>query len=109
MPDEYLDKLPADTTYGKGSFREVRVTVDGHLAGVAFPYPVLFTGAIVPSVWRPIPAYGAFDLPTYNIDLTPWIPLLADGQSHTIGLEVASSEEDGSINNNWYVSGNIQV
>ncbi|KAF9505993.1 hypothetical protein BS47DRAFT_1399898 [Hydnum rufescens UP504] len=29
---------------------------------------------------RPIAAYGAFDQPTYKVDLTPFVPLLADGQ-----------------------------
>jgi hypothetical protein len=33
-----------NVTYGNGPFREVRLLVDGQLAGVAFPYPVVFTG-----------------------------------------------------------------
>ena len=44
--------LPADTTYGGGPFREVRLLVDGQVAGVAFPYAVIFTGGINPAVWR---------------------------------------------------------
>ena len=52
VPDKYLDELPNGTTYGKGSFREVRVSVDGQLAGVSFPYPVIFTGGFVPAAWR---------------------------------------------------------
>ncbi|KAF7326952.1 Peptide-N4-(N-acetyl-beta-glucosaminyl)asparagine amidase A [Mycena venus] len=47
----------------QGPFREVRLLVD--VAGVAFPYPVIFTGGINPACWRPIAAYGALDLPTY--------------------------------------------
>ena len=50
--DKYLDDLPADTTYGDGPFREVRLLVDGQVAGVAFPYAVIFTGGINPAVWR---------------------------------------------------------
>lgn len=57
----------------------------------------------------PISAYGAFDQPTYQVDLTPFIPLLADGKTHVITLDVASEESDHSINGNWYLSGNIQV
>jgi hypothetical protein len=52
IPDEYLGDLPDGTTSGKGSFREVRLLLDGQLAGVAFPYPVIFTGGFVPSAWR---------------------------------------------------------
>ncbi|KAJ8489678.1 hypothetical protein ONZ45_g13481 [Pleurotus djamor] len=81
----------------------------GRVAGVAFPYAVIFTGGFVPSVWRPIAAYGALDLPTYFIDVTPFVPLLVDGLPHNITIDVASAEQDHAIEQNWYVSGNLQV
>lgn len=109
VPTEYLSDLPAGFTYGYGPFREVRMLVDGQLAGVAFPYAVIFTGGILPSAWQPITSYGALDLPTYFIDLTPFVPILADGASHNITLDVAGSDPDHGINGNWYVSGNLQV
>ncbi|KAG8979884.1 hypothetical protein FRB90_007847 [Tulasnella sp. 427] len=108
-PDSWLPALPKDTTYGKGSFREVQLLVDGQLAGFASPYPVLFTGANVPLIWRPVAAYGAFDQPTYKVDLTPFVPLLSDGKNHTVTINVVSSEPDHTILGNWWVSGNIQV
>lgn len=37
--------------YGHGAFREVRVLVDGQLAGIAFPFATLFTG-MYPSFLR---------------------------------------------------------
>lgn len=120
--------MPKGTTYGKGSFKEVQLLVDGQLAGFASPFPVLFTGANVPLIWRsahnvyqltprylltyylrPVPAYGAFDQPTYKVDLTPFVPLLADGNNHTVTINVGSSEPDQAILGNWWVSGNIQV
>lgn len=52
VPDKYLTVLPNGTTYGKGSFREARLLVDGQLAGVAFPYIAIYTGGIVPAAWR---------------------------------------------------------
>lgn len=61
------------------------------------------------SLVRPIAAIGAFDQPTYKVDLTPFLPLLTDGLNHTITLDVASAETDHSILSNWYLSGNIQV
>jgi hypothetical protein len=57
----------------------------------------------------PIVAYGAYDTPTYNVDLTPFIPMLADGKHHVITLDVVSDEVDHTVNPNWYLSGNIQV
>ncbi|KIM33130.1 hypothetical protein M408DRAFT_61343 [Serendipita vermifera MAFF 305830] len=109
LPNEYLTYVPPDTTYGTSSFREIRLLVDGQIAGVVFPYPVLFTGAFVPTVWRPIVAYGAYDAPTYTVDLTPFIPLLTDGQEHVVSLDVVSDEPDHTIVPNWYLSGNIKV
>ncbi|KAJ7172471.1 peptide N-acetyl-beta-D-glucosaminyl asparaginase amidase A-domain-containing protein [Mycena filopes] len=107
--NKYLDNLPAGTTYGQGPFREVRLLVDGQIAGAALPYPVIFTGGIVPSMWRPITSYGALDLPTYFLDLTPFVPLLTDGKPHLFTIDVVSAEEDRAILPNWYISGLLQV
>ncbi|PCH37957.1 hypothetical protein WOLCODRAFT_148915 [Wolfiporia cocos MD-104 SS10] len=107
--NEYLSDLPNGTTYGNGPFREVRLLVDGQVAGVAFPYAVIFTGGIIPSAWQPITSYGALDLPTYFVDLTPFVPILTDGQSHNISIDVVSAETDHAINSDWYVSGSLQV
>ncbi|KAF9792431.1 peptide N-acetyl-beta-D-glucosaminyl asparaginase amidase A-domain-containing protein [Thelephora terrestris] len=109
VPDEYLGDLPDGTTSGKGSFREVRLLLDGQLAGVAFPYPVIFTGGFVPTAWRPIPSYGALDLPSYYVDLTPFVPLLTDGKPHNVTIDVASADPDHAINSNWILSANLQV
>ncbi|KZT09543.1 uncharacterized protein LAESUDRAFT_722507 [Laetiporus sulphureus 93-53] len=109
VANEYLDDLPSETTYGNGPFREVQLLVDDQLAGVAFPYAVIFTGGISPPAWRPITSYGALDLPTYFLDLTPFVPVLTDGRSHNISVAVVSAESDHAINDNWYVSGNLQV
>ncbi|KAI0306572.1 peptide N-acetyl-beta-D-glucosaminyl asparaginase amidase A-domain-containing protein [Multifurca ochricompacta] len=109
VPNQFLGDLPAGTTFGNGPFREVRVLVDGQVAGVAFPYAVIFTGGIVPTAWRPITSYGAIDLPTYHLDLTPFIPILTDGKPHNISLDVASAEPDHRIDQNWFVSGLLQV
>ncbi|RDX56537.1 hypothetical protein OH76DRAFT_1509456 [Lentinus brumalis] len=107
--NQFLPDLPPGTTFGEGPFREVRLLVDGRVAGVALPYAVIFTGGIVPTAWRPITSYGAVDLPTYFIDLTPFVPVLTDGQPHNISLDVVSAETDHTINQNWFVSGNLQV
>jgi len=107
--NEYLGNLPSGTTYGQGPFREVRLLVDGQIAGAALPYPVIFSGGIVPTAWRPITSYGALDLPTYFLDLTPFVPLLTDGKPHLFTIDVVSAEADHTILGNWYVSGLLQV
>ncbi|KAF8172814.1 peptide N-acetyl-beta-D-glucosaminyl asparaginase amidase A-domain-containing protein [Mycena galopus ATCC 62051] len=104
----FLDDFQPGTT-GQGPFREVRLLVDGQVAGVAFPYPVIFTGGIFPPAWRPITSYGAFDLPTYFLDLTPFVPHLTDGKPHMFIIDVVSAEANHTILPNWYVSGVLQV
>lgn len=49
--NEFLGDLPGGFI-GQGPFREVRLSVDGLVAGVAYPYATIFTGGINPSVWR---------------------------------------------------------
>lgn len=87
----------------------MRLLVDGTVAGVVYPYATLYTGAFVPAIWRPIPSYGALDLPSYFLDLTHYAPLFADGKSHVVTIDVCSGEDDHAILQNWYVSGLLQV
>jgi hypothetical protein len=105
--NEFLPELPG--FIGQGPFREVRMMVDGQVAGVAYPYATIFTGGIIPTAWRPITSYGALDLPTYFLDITPFVPLLTDGNPHNISLDVVSAETDHTINQNWFLSGVLQV
>ncbi|KAL1762199.1 peptide N-acetyl-beta-D-glucosaminyl asparaginase amidase A-domain-containing protein [Schizophyllum commune] len=109
IPNAYLSSLPDGLTYGQGPFREVRLLIDGRVAGVAFPFPVIFTGGFSPPAWRPINAINALDLPRYAIDATPFVPLLTDGAPHNFTLDVASAEDNHAILGNWYVSGLLQV
>lgn len=37
------------------------------------------------------------------------MPILTDGKPHNISLDVVSAETDHAINQNWFVSGNLQV
>lgn len=83
--------------------------IDDKIAGVALPYATIFTGGIAPTAWRPITSYGALDLPTYFLDLSPFVPILVDGQPHKITIDVASAEDDHAILQNWFVSGLLQV
>ncbi|KIK57827.1 hypothetical protein GYMLUDRAFT_246804 [Collybiopsis luxurians FD-317 M1] len=105
VPNQFLGDFPSNSTLGDGPFREVRLLIDGKVAGTMFPYPVVFTGGILPPAWRPITSYGALDLPTYVLDVTPFLPLLTDGDAHNFTLDVISAESDGAINQNWFVSG----
>ena len=105
----------AGTLYGYGPFREVQLLIDGQLAGVSWPFPIIFTGGIVPGFWRPIVGIDAFDLRQHEIDVTPWLPLLCDGASHTFEIRVAGLNDDGAghatlsetVGSYWVVTGTI--
>lgn len=43
------------------------------------------------------------------MDVTPFIPILADGKPHLFTIDVASVENNRAILQNWYVSDLIQV
>jgi hypothetical protein len=86
QPDDYAG---ANGLCGGGAFREVQVSIDGRLAGVAWPFPFIFTGGVNPWLWRPMPAVNAFDMPPQVVDLTPYVGVLNDGAPHTIALRVA--------------------
>lgn len=49
------------------------------------------------------------DLPTYFIDVTPFVPLLTDGNPHNFSLDVTSAEPDHAIQQNWFLSAALQV
>ena len=75
---------------GGTAFREFQVSIDGQLAGVAWPFPVIYTGGINPYLWRPIPGVNAYNIPPYAVNLTPFAALLDDGNAHTISISVAN-------------------
>lgn len=110
--------VPVDgTLYGYSPFREVQVFIDGQLAGVQWPFPVIFTGGVVPGLWRPIVGIDAFDLREHEIDITPWLPLLCNGKEHTFEIKVSGILDDGkgsgtiteTVGASWYVTGKIFV
>ncbi|KAF9263063.1 hypothetical protein L218DRAFT_973246 [Marasmius fiardii PR-910] len=110
-PDEFLGAFPESTgLIGKGSFREVQLLVDGQLAGVVWPYAVIYTGGVTPTNWRPLTAYGTYDAPTYWIDVTPFLPvLLAQDTTHNVTLKVVGQGQNPTINSNWFVSGSLHL
>lgn len=90
-PDSYIQMNNLTTKRGHGSYREVLVNIDRILVGSVIPFPVIFTGGINPMYWEPLVSIGAFDLPSYDIDLTPYLGLLLDGQAHFLELGVNDS------------------
>lgn len=117
VPSSLVKTFPEVALEGHSAFREVQVWIDGQLAGCAWPFPVIFTGGVVPGLWSPIVGVDAFDLREEEIDVTPFLPLLRDGQPHAIEIRVAGLEETPhgwlgisyDIGSYWVVTGKIFV
>lgn len=119
VPTAWLDTFGADARaegllYGYSPWREVQLRLDGQLAGVAWPFPILFTGGVDPGLWRPVVGVDAFDLPSFEIDVTPWLSLLCDGEAHTFQIQVvgfdsraSAPDQMGTVGQNWWVSGTV--
>ncbi|KAF8056397.1 Peptide-N4-(N-acetyl-beta-glucosaminyl)asparagine amidase A [Scenedesmus sp. PABB004] len=70
-------------------YREVRLYVDGQLAGSYPIFYTMYTGGVDPRLWTAIVAAYAYSLPGYTFDLLPWLGLLnCAGSDHTITVEV---------------------
>ncbi|GAB2288290.1 hypothetical protein Dimus_022630 [Dionaea muscipula] len=102
-PDIYIETNNLTTKRGNGAFREVFVRIDGSVVASVVPIPVIFTGGINPLFWEPVVGIGAFDLPSYDFDLTPFLGSLLDRKSHRFELGVVNAIQF------WLVDANLHV
>ncbi|KAI1860096.1 hypothetical protein JX265_010020 [Neoarthrinium moseri] len=117
VPSEYTDTFstsPLGPLSGHSPFREVQLLIDGQLAGISWPFPIIFTTGIDPGAWRPIVGLNAYDLPSFEVDVTPWLSLLCDGQAHSFQLQVVgydslTQDNIGTVGDNWWVSASLFV
>ncbi|MGV9631864.1 peptide-N4-asparagine amidase [Streptomyces sp. NPDC003487] len=88
------DAAPYSCKASGGPYREVQVSVDGQLAGIAAPFPTVWTGGWSnPFLWYVLPAPRAFDVTPITYDLTPFAGLLNDGRPHRVEVSVAGVPE----------------
>lgn len=116
VPSEYTNSFPSNPgwLYGYSPFREVQLLIDGQLAGVSWPFPILFTGGVDPGLWRPIVGIDTFDLPSFEVDVTPWLSLLCDGEEHVFQIQVVGYDSSveggiGPVGQNWWITGTVFV
>ncbi|GAA0963578.1 hypothetical protein GCM10009554_83170 [Kribbella koreensis] len=109
--EEFWDtSAPVETGYScpDGSpYREVEVQIDGKTAGIALPYPYIYTGGWSnPYSWRPSPAPRAFDIKPLTYDLTPFAGLVSDGKPHEFRVHVIGVPAGQS---GWFTVPNLHV
>lgn len=102
-PTRYIVANNLTTGRGNGAFREVFVRIDGNYVASEIPLPVVFSGGINPLFWKPVVAFGAFNMPSYDFDLTPFMGSLLDGKSHNFELGVAHALQF------WLLDANLHV
>ena len=101
------DAAPYSCKAGDGPYREVQVKVDGELAGIATPFPTVWTGGWSnPFLWYVTPGPRAFDIKPLEYDLTPFAGLLNDGRPHRIDVSVVGVPEGQS---GWGTPVNVLV
>lgn len=86
-----------------GGFRQVVATIDGKYVGSAVPFPVIAPGSVNPFFWAPVAAIGAYDHPSYDLELTPFVGKLLDGKPHEFGLTVKESQPYWLVNANLHL------
>ncbi|MFD9790047.1 peptide-N4-asparagine amidase [Streptomyces sp. NPDC059070] len=91
------DPAPYSCKAAAGPNREIQLRVDGQLAGIASPFPNVWTGGWSnPFLWYVVPAPHAFDVRPVEYDLTPYAALLNDGRPHRVEVSVAGVPEGQS-------------
>ncbi|KAJ0117064.1 asparagine amidase A [Diaporthe amygdali] len=102
---------------GFSGYREIQLFIDGQLAGIQAPFPIIFTGGLNPSFWSPIVGIDVFDEKEAEIDISPFLPLLCDGAPHNFTLRVVGLDDNGnnsatlstSVGGYWQLSGKVFV
>jgi hypothetical protein len=98
VPDDVAAKYPAAGMCGHGPFREADAVLDGvPVAGVQ-TFPHIYSGGIVPTLWRPLVAIDTFSLHSETIDITPFAGRLVDGAAHDLSFTVPN------IGGSWSIS-----
>ncbi|MEU1304384.1 peptide-N4-asparagine amidase [Streptomyces shenzhenensis] len=101
------DPAPYSCKADRGPYREVQIKVDGRLAGIAAPFPNVWTGGWSnPFLWYVIPGPRAFDVKPIEYDLTPFAGLLNDGRPHRVEVSVVGLPEGQS---GWSAPVNVLV
>lgn len=115
VPTDFTETFGAENRLpGNSPFREIQLLIDGQILGVAWPFATIFTGGINPGLWRPVVGIAAFDIPEYEIDITPFLPLLvARLEPAEFEIKVVSWDPNPDyaevIGIDWLVSGRVFI
>lgn len=97
MPADVSAKYPSAGLCTHGPYREADFSLDGHAVAAVHTFPHIYTGGIVPTLWRPIPAIHTFSLYAEHVDITPFAGLLVDGGTHELDATVQNAGDEWTV------------
>ncbi|MBO0839727.1 MAG: hypothetical protein J2O49_02770 [Sciscionella sp.] len=97
VPDDVSAKYPSAGLCAHGPYREADVSLDGNPIASVHTFPHIYSGGIVPTLWRPIPAIDTFSLHSETVDVTPFVGRLVDGGNHQLTFTVANDGDTWDV------------
>ncbi|KAF3993405.1 hypothetical protein FT663_00428 [Candidozyma haemuli var. vulneris] len=110
--DKFKSIFAPSELLGHGPLRIVNVYFDGEKIASQTQQPFIFTGGISPSLWSPVVAINAFDLPSINVDVSGLLPLLWEDGEHTISFDISNgldeaNDEHSGVGDGWITGVNL--
>lgn len=115
--DAFFNDYPDSGTASHGPARFINVYFNDQKIISQTPHPVIFTGGISPSFWIPTVSNNAFDLKSYDLDVSGLLPYLwentsTNSSSSTLRIEISNGLDEFDQGNagvllDWITSANL--